>query len=60
MVITPMVSTMSIMTFAEDGNDLQVFGLGLSVILLNVGMYVGVPAMAGLAAHKYRKEFKPP
>jgi len=42
--ITPMISTLSIMTLAEGGNDAEIFGLGISVIVLNLGMYVGIPA----------------
>ena len=50
--ITPMISTLSIMTLAENGNEIQVLGLGVSVILLNVGMYIAAPSMAGLLIHK--------
>ena len=50
--ITPMISTLSIMTLAEDGNEGQVLGLGLSVIALNLGMYVAAPALIGLTIQK--------
>jgi len=43
--ITPMVSSLSIMSLAEDGNDAQVLGLGISVIALNLGMYIAAPAV---------------
>ena len=43
--ITPMVSTLSIMTLAEDGSEVEVLGLGISVIALNLGMYIAAPAM---------------
>ena len=46
--ITPMISTLSIMTLAENGNDLQVLGLGILVIGLNLGMYVVAPIGIGL------------
>ncbi|MCV0410145.1 CFI-box-CTERM domain-containing protein [Nitrosopumilus sp.] len=42
--ITPMVTTLSIMTFAE-GSELDVILYGLSTIVLIVGMYVVVPVM---------------
>ncbi len=42
--ITPMISTLSIITLAEDGSEGQVLGLGISVIALNLAMYVGIPA----------------
>ncbi len=43
--ITPMISTLSIMTLAEDGSEGQVIGLGISVIVLNLGMYIAAPAI---------------
>lgn len=53
--ITPMISTLSIMTLAEDGNDTQVLGLGISVIALNLGMYVASPVLIGFKILKYSK-----
>ena len=50
--ITPMISSLSVMTLAEDGNEGQVLGLGLSVIALNLGMYVAVPALIGFTVQK--------
>ncbi|ARS63641.1 peptidyl-prolyl cis-trans isomerase A (rotamase A) [Candidatus Nitrosomarinus catalina] len=41
--ITPMISTLSLMENAE--TELEVLGLGLSVITLNIGMYLGIPAI---------------
>jgi peptidyl-prolyl cis-trans isomerase B (cyclophilin B) len=42
-VITPMISTLQLMENAE--TESEVLGLGLSVISLNLGMYLGVPAI---------------
>ncbi len=53
--ITPMISTLSIMTLAEDGNDSQVLSLGISVIALNLGMYVAAPAAIGFTIHRQLK-----
>lgn len=50
--ITPMVSTLSIMSVADDGSDAQVFALGLSVISLNVGLYIGLPVFGILKLRK--------
>ena len=41
--ITPMISTLSLMESAE--TESEVLGLGLSVIALNLGMYLGIPAI---------------
>ena len=50
--ITPMVSTLSIMTLADGGSEAEVLGLGISVIALNLGMYVAAPALVGFAVHR--------
>jgi len=41
--ITPMISSLSLMENAN--SESEVLGLGLSVIMLNIGMYLGVPAI---------------
>ena len=56
--ITPMVSTLSIMTLAEDGSEAEVLGLGISVIALNLGMYIAAPALVGFKVHNYFKSRK--
>jgi hypothetical protein len=43
LAITPMISSLSLMENAE--TESEVLGLGLSVIMLNLGMYLGVPAV---------------
>ena len=53
--ITPMISTLSIMTLAEGGSEAEVLGLGLSVIALNLGMYIAAPALIGFKVHRHIK-----
>jgi hypothetical protein len=48
--ITPMISSLSLMENAE--NESEVLGLGLSVIALNLGMYLGVPAVVIVGIRK--------
>ena len=43
LAITPMITSLSLMENAE--TESEVLGLGLSVIALNLGMYVGIPAV---------------
>ena len=43
LAITPMISTLSLMENAE--SESEVLGLGLSVIALNLGIYLGIPAI---------------
>jgi hypothetical protein len=41
--ITPMISTLSIMTLAEEGSEEHILGFGISVIALNLGIYIAAP-----------------
>ena len=43
LAITPMISSLSLMENAN--SESEVLGMGLSVIMLNIGMYLGVPAV---------------
>jgi hypothetical protein len=43
LAITPMISSLSLMENAD--SESEVLGIGLSVIMLNIGMYLGVPAV---------------
>ena len=53
--ITPMVSTLSIMTLADSGSESDVLGLGISVIALNLGMYIAAPALIAFRAREFFK-----
>ena len=48
--ITPMISSLSLMENAN--SESEVLGLGLSVIALNIGMYLGVPAIVVVGIRK--------
>ena len=50
--ITPMISSLSILNHVEMETDAEVLGFGISLILLNVGMYVGIPAIVVLGIRK--------
>jgi len=43
--ITPMIYSLSIMSLADSGSEVEVLGLGISVIALNLGMYIAAPAI---------------
>ena len=53
--ITPMISSLSIMTLADSGSEAEVLGLGIAVIMLNLGMYIAAPALVGFKVHKHIK-----
>jgi hypothetical protein len=50
LAITPMISTLSLMESAE--TESEVLGLGLSIIALNLGMYLAVPAIVLVGIRK--------
>jgi hypothetical protein len=51
--LTPMLSSLAIMENAE--SESEVLGLGLSVIALNLGMYIGLPAFGIVKLIQIRK-----
>ena len=50
LAITPLISSLSLMENAE--SESEVLGLGLSVIALNLGMYLGLPAIVVIGIKK--------
>ncbi|GKS67333.1 hypothetical protein YTPLAS73_08800 [Nitrosarchaeum sp.] len=51
--ITPMISSLSVLSLSDD-SEFMIVGLGLSVILLNIGMYFVVPTIVIV---KLKKKF---
>ena len=49
--ITPLLSSLSIMEYAE--SDSEVLGYGIGVILMNIGMYFAAPAIIIFKTRKY-------
>jgi peptidyl-prolyl cis-trans isomerase B (cyclophilin B) len=45
LAITPMISSLSILNNVDMKTDAEVLGYGISLIILNAGMYLGVPAI---------------
>jgi hypothetical protein len=50
--LTPMISSLSILNYVDMDSEVNVLGYGISLILLNVGMYFVAPA---IVIHKVRK-----
>ena len=48
--LTPMLSTLTIMESAE--TESEVLSIGISVIMLNLGMYLGIPAVVIVGIRK--------
>ena len=50
--ITPMLSTLSILNYADIDSETEMLSYGIGIILMNVGMYFAVPA---IVIYKIRK-----
>jgi len=50
--ITPMISSLSILNYVDMDSEESVLGYGISLILLNIGMYVGIPAVVIIGIRK--------
>ena len=50
LVITPMINSLTIMENAD--SESKILGLGISVIVLNLGMYLGLPAIIVIGIRK--------
>jgi len=48
LVITPLITSLSILNYVDMDSEAEVLGYGISLILLNVGMYVVAPIGIGL------------
>jgi len=57
-LITPMISTLSIMTLADEGSEASILGWGISVIALNLGLYIAAPAAIAWKVNRYLKSRK--
>ena len=52
LTITPLLSSLSLLNYVDMNSESQVLGYGISLILLNVGMYFVIPAFV---IHRVRK-----
>jgi hypothetical protein len=50
--ITPMISSLSILNYVDMNSEIEVLGYGISLILLNGMMYLGIPAIAIIGIRK--------
>ncbi|MBI2127863.1 MAG: peptidylprolyl isomerase [Nitrosarchaeum sp.] len=53
-MITPIISSLYILNYVDMDSEVNVLGYGISLILLNVGMYFVAP---GIVIHTIRKKF---
>jgi len=53
LTITPMISSLSILNYVEMDSEIEVLGYGISLIILNLVMYVGIPVVAVIGIRKH-------
>jgi len=57
--ITPLLSSLSILNYVEINSETDMIGYGTSIILLNIGIYFGLPIFAILKLGKFRSKNPP-
>ena len=50
--VTPLITSLLILNHVDITSEMEVFGYGIILIILNIGMYVGIPASAILLVRK--------
>jgi len=53
LTLTPMLSSLSLLNYVDIDSEQEMLGYGISLILLNIGMYAGIPAIIIFKARKY-------
>jgi len=53
LAITPMISSFSILNYVDMDSEIEVLGYGISLIILNGMMYVGIPILAIMRIRKW-------
>ncbi|CAI9831198.1 Copper binding protein, plastocyanin/azurin family [Nitrosopumilaceae archaeon] len=54
--IVPLVSSLSLMHHADIETDAEMLGYGISLIMLNAGMYAGIPAFGAILLVRSRRK----
>jgi len=55
LTLTPMISSLSLLNYADIDSEQEMLGYGISLILLNIGMYVGIPIFGILKLYQFKK-----
>jgi len=53
--LTPMLSSLSLLNYVDIDSEEEMLGYGISLIILNIGMYVGIPAFGILKLYQFKK-----
>lgn len=56
MALTPMISSLSLLNYVDVDSEQEVIGYGISLVLLNVGMYIGIPIFGILKLYQFKRK----
>jgi len=56
LTITPLITSLSLLNYVDIDSEAEVLGYGISLILLNIGMYVVTPVGIGLVLVRRKKK----
>ena len=53
--LTPMLSSLSLLNHVDIDSEQEMLGYGISIVLLNIGMYIGIPVFGILKLYQSRR-----
>lgn len=54
--LTPMLTSLSILNHVNIDSEQEMLGYGISLVLLNIGMYVGIPAFGVVKVYQFKRK----
>jgi len=57
--LTPLLSSLSILNYVDIDSEEEMLGYGISIVLLNIGMYFGIPMFGILKLCQSKKSYRP-
>jgi len=54
--LTPMLTSLSILNHVNIDSEQEMLGYGISIVLLNIGMYIGIPVFGILKIHQFKRK----
>ena len=54
--LTPMLTSLSILNHVNIDSEQKMLGYGISIVLLNIGMYVGIPIFGILKIYQFKRK----
>ena len=55
-ILTPMLTSLSILNHVNIDSEQEMLGYGISIVLLNIGMYIGIPVFGILKIYQFKRK----